>query len=157
MQRLLNSSWDQLFRSWYIYMFQLPWLPEQLFRLNDCALFDGMLRGNPASRHHFPPEMVDAYKYTFGQEGALTPPINYYRQTFGWSWSPGARKEVPPITCPLMVIWGERDTALSPLLATMPVRYAEKFTLRFLPEASHWSMMEEPEKVNGYIREFIQA
>ena len=27
----------------------------------------------------------------------------------------------------------------------------------FSREASHWSMMEEPEKVNGYIREFITA
>lgn len=101
--------------------------------------------------------MIDAYKYTFGEQGAITPPLNYYRQNFGWCWRRGAQPEVPRITCPLLVVWGEKDGALSPLLATMPSRHADKFTVRFLPEASHWSMMEEPEKVNGYIREFIEA
>ena len=27
----------------------------------------------------FPPDVIEAYKYTFSQPGALTAPINYYR------------------------------------------------------------------------------
>ena len=104
--------------------------------MDDCAIFDKMLRSNPAALRHFPQEMIDAYKYTFGEPGAVTPPLNYYRQNFGWCWRRGERPEFPRITCPLLVIWGEKDTALSPLLPTMSARYADKFTVRFLPEAS---------------------
>ena len=138
-------------------MFQLPRLAEQVLQLDDCASLGPMLRSNPTARHHFPDEMIEAYKYTFCEEGSLTPPLNYYRENFGWCWRKGERKDVPRITCPLLVVWGENDRALSPLLATMPARYADRFTVRYLPGASHWAMMEEPERVNGYIREFIEA
>ena len=156
MDELLQTSWDQMFRSWYIYFFQLPRLPEQVIQLNDFDMFDRMFRENPSAQHHFPQEMIDAYKYTFGQPGALTPPLNYYRQNSGWSWSRDGPVEVPHITCPVQVIWGEKDRALSPMLATMAARHADRFSVRFLPHASHWAMMEEPDQVNTFIREFIQ-
>ncbi|XP_037092221.1 epoxide hydrolase 4-like [Pollicipes pollicipes] len=138
-QTLLRTSWNQLFRSWYVFMFQLPWLPETVMSLNDFSRTGAHL--------------IDAFKYTFGEPGALTPPIDYYRANFSFTQSP---IESPRIICPLLVVWGERDKALSPVLATMSARYADRFTVRFLPEASHWVMMEYPQEVNGHIREFIQ-
>ncbi|KAF0287449.1 Epoxide hydrolase 4 [Amphibalanus amphitrite] len=157
MEEVLQHSWDQMFRSWYIYLFQLPWLPEQVMQLDDFNMFTKMFHENPSARHHYPPEMVDAYKYTFGEPGALTPPLNYYRQSFGWRWHRGEPAQVARVTCPLLVIWGERDRALSPLLATMAARYADRFSVHLLPNASHWAMMEEPEEVNEAIRSFISG
>ena len=156
MEQVLQHSWDQIFRSWYVYLFQLPWLPEQVMQLDDFNMFDRMFHENPAARHHYPQEMIDAYKYTYGEPDALTPPLNYYRQNFGWRWRRDASVQVARITCPVLVIWGERDRALSPLLATTAARYADRCSVRLLPHASHWAMMEEPEQVNRFIREFIQ-
>jgi len=63
----------------------------------------------------------------------------------------------PFIRVPTLVVWGMRDTALLPgnlegLDACVPDLRIER-----LPEASHWVMHEEPERLNRLIREFIGA
>ena len=62
------------------------------------------------SKDSFPLDVIEAYKYTFSQPGALTPPINYYRCMFN------TQKEVttvdqeregkpPKIDIPVLLIW----------------------------------------------------
>src|SRR6266568_2806823 len=44
MQRALRSNWTQLRKSWYIFAFQLPWLPEWSFRQNGAKALKDVLR-----------------------------------------------------------------------------------------------------------------
>lgn len=39
-----NASFEQLFKSWYIFFFQLPFLPELLFRAGDYQIVATMFR-----------------------------------------------------------------------------------------------------------------
>lgn len=157
MSQLLKTSWDQLMRSWYIFVFQLPWLPEAMFSMDNLSLFKMMFHHDPSVVHHYPDELIEAFKFAFQAPGALTPPIDYYRQNLDPLVMFKAGEEaVPRLICPLLVIWGENDAALSPVLATMSARYVDRFRVRFLKNASHWVMMESPEEVNKLMRDFIE-
>ncbi|NXK01421.1 EPHX4 hydrolase, partial [Corythaixoides concolor] len=77
---------SQLLRSSYIFLFQLPWLPELLLSLADFELVKTILTGpwtgiqNPTRR--LTEEEVDTYIYGLSQPGGLSPPIHYYRNIF---------------------------------------------------------------------------
>ncbi|NXV23128.1 EPHX3 hydrolase, partial [Cepphus grylle] len=77
---------SQLLRSSYIFLFQLPWLPELLLSLADFELVKTILTGpwtgiqNPTQR--LTEQEVDAYLYSLSQPGGLTPTIHYYRNLF---------------------------------------------------------------------------
>jgi len=61
------------------------------------------------------------------------------------------------ISPPTLMIWGTNDGALELKMAHMSGRYIEDFTLKQIEGASHWVQQEEPERVNGYMREFLSA
>ena len=74
-----------------------------LVLLSSVLLTSWLLQG-VRNRASFPPEVVEAYKYTFSQPGALTAPINYYRCLHE------ARDDMKPylnrkINMPTMSIW----------------------------------------------------
>ncbi|NXX62655.1 EPHX3 hydrolase, partial [Scopus umbretta] len=77
---------SQLLRSSYVFLFQLPWLPELLLSLADFELVKTFLTGpwtgiqNPAQR--LTEQEVDAYLYSLSQPRGLTPPIHYHRNLF---------------------------------------------------------------------------
>ena len=52
------------------------------------------------NQSNFTEEMTDAFKYIYSQKGALTPPINYYRNLFN------NKDRVPKnIEVPVLLIW----------------------------------------------------
>ena len=72
--------WDprQALRSWYMLLFQLPWLPEALARRRNFALADRML-GEVANADAFSVEDMELYKRATAQPSALAAALNYYR------------------------------------------------------------------------------
>ncbi|NXF72350.1 EPHX3 hydrolase, partial [Sclerurus mexicanus] len=77
---------SQLLRSSYIFLFQLPWLPELLLSLADFELVRTLLTGpwtgirDPARR--LTEQEVESYLFGLSQPGGLSPPIHYYRNLF---------------------------------------------------------------------------
>ena len=45
-------------------------------------------------------EAIEAYKYVFSQPGAVTPPINYYRNVMSYP-----KPESEKIAIPTLLIW----------------------------------------------------
>ncbi|NXI68455.1 EPHX4 hydrolase, partial [Anseranas semipalmata] len=111
MTRFIAWPPAQLLRSSYMFLFQLPWLPELLLSMADFELLKTSLTGsqtgiqNPARQ--LTESELDAYLYGLSQPGGLTPPINYYRSIFSDAPVPCER---PP--CPTLVLWGTRDAFL---------------------------------------------
>jgi pimeloyl-ACP methyl ester carboxylesterase len=106
-----------------------------------------------------------AYIEAWSQPGALTGGLNYYRASPLYppvGEDPGAKAlQLNPadfmVRVPTLVVWGMCDQALLPgnldgLEACVPDLRIER-----LPQASHWVMQEEPERLNRLIREFIAA
>lgn len=141
----------QLLHSWYIAFFQLPWLPEQLFRRRNWR-FGRKLLARTAHPGTFSPEEVACYVAAWAQPGAITAMINWYR---GLRYA--GRLHWPCIKGPLQVIWGKKDVFLKARLAELSMQQCANGQLHFFPDATHWVHLEEPEAVNELLLKFMAA
>lgn len=153
-----NISLVQVLMSWYIFFFQVPWLPE--FFMSACnygnlnVIFQGNLLG-VRNKKYFTSEDVRAYRYVFSQNDALTPPINYYRANALRLEDYFAGNPRGVIDIPTLIIWGDDDGFLNAGLADAHGRLVNDVRVRHIEKCSHWSQNDEPERVNRHIREFL--
>ena len=149
MQRELRS-FRQLRKSWYIFFFQIPWLPEKLLCAGGAKAVGNAFENTAVDASRFPPEVTDVYRQAALRPGAMRSMINYYRALFR-----GLRKasseELAVIDVPTLMLWGVEDTALSKDTTNGTDQYVTDLTLRFLPEASHWVQQDAPETVNAML------
>ena len=144
----------QLRRSWYLFFFQLPWLPERLLAGNGAAAIAGILRRTAVDKTRFPRDVLSVYCRNAQRPGALTAMLNYYRA--GFRYPPPPRREFCiPLETPTLMIWGEEDRALGKELTVDTGTLVRDFTLRLLPGVSHWVQQEAPEAVNEILREWL--
>ena len=140
---------DQFLRSWYMAFFQLPSLPEYVFRRRNWWGGAQMLlrTSRPGT---FSPAEVARYKAAWNRPGAITSMINWYRALTRPPFS-----DWPRIRRPLQVIWGEHDIFLNKKFAQLSLDECEQATLHYFPQASHWVQLEEAEAVNDLILNFL--
>jgi pimeloyl-ACP methyl ester carboxylesterase len=144
----------QLLRSWYMFFFQLPWLPERLLRARHWRAFRYGFE-HDARPGAFSRDDIDRYVEAWSQPGAVTAMLNYYRAVFRQS-PRRAEARIRPIVAPTLVIWGERDRYLGVELAEpdrADVPNLERVVR--LPAASHWVQHDEPERVAQVLIEFF--
>ncbi|PSB14836.1 epoxide hydrolase [filamentous cyanobacterium CCP1] len=145
---------QQLLRSSYMFFFQLPWLPEVVLQSGDYQLVEEAFTRMAVNKAAFTQEDLEAYKDAASKRGALTAMLNYYRNLFqSGMW----QQKWGKLRVPTLMIWGERDTALGVELTYGTELYVEDFTIRYIPDASHWVQQEKPQLVNQYMREFLVA
>lgn len=162
-----NMTLGQLFRSWYMFLFLLPRIPEWIFRRRNFRTVEKMFTESVARKGTFTAADIELYKEALGQPGALTAALNYYRANVArlMSRKPRIRKrdeddaaEAPTgrIRVPTLFIYGEQDVALTP--AT--VRGVERFIdapyreLR-IADSGHWVQNEAAAEVNAALLEFL--
>jgi pimeloyl-ACP methyl ester carboxylesterase len=150
LRRQLKSSLAQLMKTWYMLFFRLPKLPEYVLRRNNFRALAGSLRGS--SRHGcFSKTEIENYRQAWRQPGALTAMLNWYRALF--QTKPSAAR--PNITAPTLLIWGAKDHYFRRELASICIEVCDKGTLKWIEEAGHWVLHEEPEKVGALLQEFL--
>jgi pimeloyl-ACP methyl ester carboxylesterase len=145
----------QMRKSWYMLFFQLPWLPEAIFRSGGYAFLGRVMRADPVRRDAFSDADIRRYKHALNQPGALTATINYYRALFRRN-PREAMKEPATITCPTLLIWGERDRYLGVALTEGLERWVPNIRVERIPEASHWVQIDAPERVNDLMLDFLR-
>jgi pimeloyl-ACP methyl ester carboxylesterase len=146
--------WRQLLRSWYVFFFQLPGLPEAMLRAGTFAAVRRTLRRDPVRPDAFTDADITRYVEALAQPGALTATVNYYRALL--RRNPGAmHARLRRIEAPVLVIWGERDRYLEAGLADPPRRWVPNARVERLPDASHWVQLDRPERVNALLLEFL--
>ena len=154
-QHHLKTNWRQLRRSWYMFFFQIPWLPEFGIRLNLRWFVEKAFRGMAIRKEVFTDDELQKYTEALQKSGALTAAINYYRAAFRERMRHGERA-FDKIKCPTLLIWGEEDTALGKELTFgMESCFTNRFEIRYIPHCSHWVQQEQPELVNRYMTEFL--
>jgi len=146
---------EQLLKSWYIFAFQLPLLPEFVFQLNDYQAIKEAFTGMAIDKTAFTPTDLQAYRDAAAKPGALTAMINYYRGAFD-SLLKNKSQEWGILDIPTLTIWGEEDTALGKELTYGTEAYVRNWQIKYIPNCSHWVQQEQPALVNTYIREFLQ-
>jgi pimeloyl-ACP methyl ester carboxylesterase len=148
-------TFRQLKKSWYIFFFQLPWLPEYLVARNGYAAIASAFVGMALDKSRFPREVLGVYTQNAAQPGALTAMLNYYRALVRGAGRL-SRRGTPEIRVPTLMIWGEVDAALGKELTYGTERYVSPLTLRYLPSVSHWVQQEAPETVNAMLEAWLR-
>jgi epoxide hydrolase 4 len=144
---------DQLRRSWYIFAFQVPFLPEWRLLANDAAVVARAFTAMAVDRSRFPKEVTDEYRRSAQEPGAATAMVNYYRALTRPPF-PSSR-QMNTVDVPTLMIWGASDKALSNATTNGTDQYVSDFTLRMLPNVSHWVQQEAPEKVNAIMEAWL--
>ncbi|HEY7293909.1 MAG TPA: alpha/beta hydrolase, partial [Dehalococcoidia bacterium] len=106
--RALKTNPRQWLRSWYILFLQVPGLPEWLLSRGD---YRGMARSLQASSRPgtFTAAELARYREAWGQPGALTASINWYRAAMRYRVH---LRRSPRVVVPTLILWGVRDVAL---------------------------------------------
>jgi pimeloyl-ACP methyl ester carboxylesterase len=151
MKRFLQRDLEQLRRSWYVFLFQLPWIPETGMRQDNWRRAERSLR-NTSKANSFTDEDILKYKEAWSQPGAMTAVINWYRAAL--RYQPPVPKD-PRIKVPTLMMWGMQDFALSHRMARPSMDYVDEGNLILFPEATHWVHLDEAEEVNHYLIDFI--
>ena len=146
----------QLLRSWYMFFFQLPWLPERLLAADDWR---GLRRPFADARPGaFTAADLERYKRAWSDPGAVTAMLNYYRAALRRPPGGPSGRSLPPVQAPTLVIWGERDRHLGAELAepyAADVPHLEGVVR--LPHASHWVQHDEPDRVSELLIDFFRG
>jgi epoxide hydrolase 4 len=100
----------QLRKSWYVFFFDLPELPEAVVHANDWHFFRHFLRD---ARPAYTSEELERYIEAWSQPGAAAGMINYYRNAARQS-PKHVEAQVRPISAPTLLIWGQDDRYLGP-------------------------------------------
>ncbi|MDT7778885.1 MAG: hypothetical protein QOC99_1397 [Acidobacteriota bacterium] len=155
-----NMTLRQLLRSWYMFFFQLPSIPEWWIRRDDFAGLEKMFRAT-ARPGTFSDEDIAVLKAAAREPGALTASINYYRANLGAFLSRGFKdreiKKQERVRVPTLFVYGERDFAIIPETVAGVADYLDApFTELRLAKSGHWVHQESPTEVNAALLSFLE-
>ena len=142
-------------KSWYMLLFQFVGVAESWLSDNDFRNLREMVFEN-AAPGTFTTDDIRVYLDAFARDGALTAALNYYRANMpaaAWIRQP---PQLPPITTPTMVIWGEADSYLGlGLLERSVTKVSGPVRVERLGGVSHWVQQEAPEAVNALLVDWL--
>jgi pimeloyl-ACP methyl ester carboxylesterase len=168
-RQLLANDATQQQASQYMLMFRSP-QAEAVLSANRCAVLvenvlEPLLKSGALTEAD-----KGEYLKAWSQPGALNGGLNYYRANHaGPPVPPEMEGSIGPsalnmdmnpayftVRVPTLVIWGEKDVALTVKNLDGLENYVPELRVKRVPDGSHWVVHEKTAEVNGYIREFIQ-
>ena len=176
-QQHLRNNPQQLAKSWYMFFFQIPWLPETLLGANRAWAIANGVRQSTIQRGAITEHDLRVLREAASRPGALRSALNYYRAAFRSDdavagMAPivrrffyGDRPVAPPrerledwpkITAPTMLVWGEQDVALrKELTYGMEPLFTAPPRIEYVPDSGHFVQQEKPELVNALLLDFL--
>ncbi len=161
--RLLREDTAQQKASQYMLLFRSP-QAEAALTANHNAMLAQIVLGPGLRDGYFSDADRQAYLAAWSQPGAITGGLNYYRAMRVGPPAPGAAADtaVGDFACgqylvktPTLVIWGEKDQALTVGNLDGLEEFVPGVEIRRMPDATHWVIHEKPAEVNAAIREFL--
>jgi epoxide hydrolase 4 len=152
MLRTLLKNPDQLRRSWYMFFFQLPFLPELLFTKGTRKAFDAI--AGSAAPGAFT-EDFPLYRDAWNQPGAATGMLSWYRAMMRRPQRLPSDEQAR-IRVPAMLIWGTGEKHLVRSMAEDSIALCDQGRLEYIEGASHWVKDDAPEQVNTLLEGFLK-
>ncbi len=143
-----TTGFEQYQRSWYILLFQFPWVAEQWLSRHGWANFRRWA-GHPDA---------DAVIADLEETGSLTPGLNYYRaNVLPKSWiSPPV--DLPAVEAPTLGVWASGDRFLTEAQMVGSEKYVRgEWRYERVDGAGHWLQLDAPERVNDLLLGFLPA
>jgi pimeloyl-ACP methyl ester carboxylesterase len=137
---------DQLRRSYYMFLFQLPVIPERLVSADGFRPVRNLLKHQPRKRDAFDDDDRRVYVEAIAKPGALTGGLNYYRAAFRAVVS-GDKPSTAHVTRPTLVLWGLDDVSLPPTNLDGIDRFVDDLRVVRIPNCSHWVQHDAPDVI----------
>ena len=155
--RAFMTNPRQLSKSWYMFFFLLPMLPERFV----VTAMPGALIGGSARREAWNRENLAPYIDAFATPADARGPVNWYRAALRHPVR-SARNAGHKITVDTMIIWGVLDRFLAQELvspaALLPVfAYPRSAQVEWIPDAGHFVQNEQPEQVNALLLDWLAS
>ena len=128
----------------YIVQFQDRGAAEFFVELDVDAFIHLMFRG-PTTRNQdaFPDNVLARYADTFRPAGAITPPLEYYRNMDrNWELTQGVASQTIDVPC--LMISEANDPVLPPSLADGMEERVPDLVKVVIPDCGHWTQQERP-------------
>lgn len=153
-----------------IYTLENPTKVKTLILTGSSGLFENSMGGSYPKRGSY--EYVkERVEYTFYEPSTISE--DYIQEVFETTRSipkclrivsiaksaqrHNLAKELPDIKAPTLLIWGLNDTITPPMVAHDFNRLIPNSTLRFIDHCCHAPMMEQPDKFNIVLDEFLSG
>lgn len=134
----------QMLRSWYILLFQLPWLPEYLMRVRGGALVSSGLRQSGLADPSPSVRLLSDPK-------AATAMINWYRALRVRRFSSPGKVSVPTL-----YVWSDRDPWLGRRAAELTAGWVGgPYRFEVMQGVSHWIPEERPEQLSRLVLDHL--
>jgi pimeloyl-ACP methyl ester carboxylesterase len=114
-------------------------------------IFGGMTTRNADA---FPPEVLDVYKDAFRPAGALTPPIEYYRN-MDRNWELTAGIADRKIDVPCLMISAADDPVLTPAMSDGMEERVPNLERVLIEECGHWTQQERPAETTAAMLTYL--
>jgi len=135
--------------SWYMYLFQLPRIPEWLLTRRRGAVISEFLQ-----RAGQTPAAAARDARAMSEPGALTSAINWYRALP----LSDLRAVNQKVSVPTLYVWSDQDVALLPKAAHDTARYVSgEYRFEILPDVSHWIPDDQPDKLADLLLDWFAA
>ena len=148
-------TFTQLKRSWYIFFFQIPLLPERLLARNNYQGFARLMSRIKPNTDEDVKFYVNSWK-KYGLSGG----INWYRAMArnivkgNTSFTRKLNSSMQVVARTTM-IWGEKDFALGKELTFDTDQYVPDLAIFYLPDNGHFVQQEAPQTVNKLLLEHL--
>lgn len=144
---------SQLLRLRYALYFQIPFLPEAVFRWSPRFWTNLMIQEGAFNKNAFTQFDIETIAEANTQPGAIRSMLNWYRANFRIRPKNG----FPKIEVPTLILWGEKDPALKiDLIEGLEPWFNGNLNIQKIPHAGHWVHNEAPEEVNHLLLDFLQ-
>jgi pimeloyl-ACP methyl ester carboxylesterase len=156
----LATDYEQQKRSWYMFFFQMPFA-EAVVAAHDFA-FLRRLWSDWSPGYAPEPEEWQAIVETFHAPGVLSAALGYYRAGLGPASGPPervaaqARATTENVPVETLHLHGRRDGCVAASLNEgLEEAYPKGLRLELIPDAGHFLHLEQPERVNRLIVDFL--
>lgn len=115
-------------------------------------LWAGLAYANPAA---ITDELIDILAGPPQDRGSARAFSALFKAAIAVNFSPSVKALLPKLTIPMLLIWGQKDRFVPPILANQFAQYNEKLQLLNLEDVGHCPHDECPEQVNQAILDWM--
>ncbi len=145
----------QLAKSWYMFFFQLPVVPEWVLTRNDAGAVVAMIRGSAIDKTNFSVDELRPFRDDIQRPGAAKAMVDWYRTSIrAGLFKPPT---LTPISVETLLIWGMKDKALGYDDVVPGIeKYAPKLRIERIENAGHFVHADAPAVVNEKLLAFLR-
>jgi pimeloyl-ACP methyl ester carboxylesterase len=139
------AGYEQVARSWYMFMFQFEGVAEEWISRNDFEFIRG-----------WGPSLAEERVKNLSRPGALTAGLNWYRANIPPSSWISEPPELPPIEVPTLGIWSSEDFALTEEQMTLSAKFVNgPWRYERIENVGHDVPVDAADELNRVLLDFL--